>query len=85
MKCLGKLGEDGGGVLLAGTGEHRYVWLITNRGSDHANLFWRLASAIDRLRIPPPPAPVVIKIGKGLQRWRSAVPFSHDQNSARAG
>jgi hypothetical protein len=58
--------------------------LITNRSGDHANLFWRLARAVNCLGIPASPGSVMIKVGKRIKSSRWVPGLNHDQNSAMA-
>ena len=80
MKDTGKLREDGRSVLLARSSEHGDVRLITNSGSDHADLFRRLTFAIDRLWIATSRGSVVIEVGKRLEGDPDACGFTHDQD-----
>ena len=80
MKGVGKFGQNGCGMMFVRSGEQCHVWLITNSGGDHADLFRRLSRAIDRLRIAASPRPFVIKVGEGLEGSPRARRFSHDQN-----
>ena len=79
MKGAGELGEDCCGMLFAGSSEQCHVRLITNRSSDHGNLFRRLCFAINRLWVAASRSPVVIEVCERLEGWPSACGFNHDQ------